>query len=79
MALRIPWTIFPKEFGGGGSSDEEGHVQAAKPWPLWRLALYRIDHSAADLPPRHLTFSAWSPTRDPSFHTPSRFGVMVLV
>ena len=78
LALRIPWSIFPKEFGGVGSVDEEQHAQPAtakKLWPLWRLALYRIDHSAS----APAIFSAWSPTRDRSFHTPSRFGVMVLV
>lgn len=61
----IPWEeIAP--FGG---------AQAVPPLDgdEWRLGLYRTDRTAAG----GTENSAWSPTRDPSFHTPERFGAVL--
>eukprot|EP01048_Picozoa_sp_COSAG05_P019093 COSAG05_NODE_2917_length_2511_cov_8.439884_2_plen_524_part_00 len=77
MQLSIPWGLFstpPIKSGPAANSQST--------WPLWRLNMYRISgggdviKSLRDIVPR--AYSAWSPTMDPSFHTPSRFGVMLL-
>ena len=47
------------------------------PWPLWRLNLYRYAFPNKTDPTPEL--SGWSPTHDPSFHVPARFGVAYLV
>lgn len=43
------------------------HVPA--PGERWRMNVYRIDHSA-----RGMELMAWSPTGEPNFHVPDRFG-----
>ena len=46
------------------------------PWRLWRANFYRYGYPAGAEAPYNL--SAWSPTREGSFHVPKRFGVLVL-
>ena len=70
--LFIPWGIFDARFQPSASG--------ASPWPLWRLNFYRYDYPDgpnSDFSNYELT--AWSPTHDPSFHVPERFGVAMLV
>lgn len=78
--LFVPFGLFP-EF-----------VSLGRPWPAWRLNLYRYGYP--DAPRRvpcdphwgarcqnfsNFELSAWSPTYDGSFHVPERFGVGFLV
>ena len=48
-----------------------------KPWPWWRINFYRYDYPQG--PGGRYELTAWSPTHEPSFHVPSRFGVARLV
>ena len=62
-SLFLPWALFPKEF--------------AAPWPVWRVNFYRYDYPNGASEPYEL--SGWSPTHNPSFHVPARFGTMLLI
>lgn len=67
--LFVPFALLPAQFTARGS-----------PWPLYRLNFYR--YSYPDGPSAaydNYELSSWSPTHDPSFHVPARFGVGVLV
>jgi hypothetical protein len=64
----IPWEIFSPAF----------RPVAGRPWPLWRANFYRYSYpvgpnAAFD----NWELNAWSPTHTPSFHEPTRFGVLV--
>jgi hypothetical protein len=82
--LFVPWGLFAPEFqpryaAAGGHSGGDGG-EALAPWRTWRVNFYRYDYPQgpnADF--TNYELSAWSPTHTPSFHEPSRFGVMVLV
>ena len=50
------------------------HTQ--RPWKLWRANFYRYGYPGGAEAPYNL--SAWSPTREGSFHVPEKFGVVVL-
>jgi hypothetical protein len=88
--LFVPWGLFAPEFqprkvaaeaaiGGGGGSDTGGDGALA-PWRTWRVNFYRYDYpEGPDAGFTNYELTAWSPTHSPSFHEPSRFGVMVLV
>jgi len=66
--LDVPFAAFPASFVGRGR------------WPLWRVNFYRYAYPhGPDATFSNYQLSAWSPTHDPSFHTPSRFGVALLV
>eukprot|EP01064_Diplonema_japonicum_P022419 TRINITY_DN32172_c0_g1_i1.p1 TRINITY_DN32172_c0_g1~~TRINITY_DN32172_c0_g1_i1.p1 ORF type:complete len:252 (+),score=56.35 TRINITY_DN32172_c0_g1_i1:32-757(+) len=67
VTLRVPWTVFLPKYQPASSV----------PWPTWRANLYRYDYPEG--PNSNYTnfeLSAWSPTHDPSFHVPARFGVL---
>ncbi len=49
-----------------------GMDHAPQPGERWRMNVYRIDHSA-----RGMELSAWSPTGEPNFHVPERFGWLI--
>ncbi len=49
-----------------------GMDHTPQPGERWRMNVYRIDHSA-----RGMELSAWSPTGEPNFHVPERFGWVV--
>ena len=66
--LTMPFALFGDFMSRGGS------------WPLWRLNLYRYAYPDGPSPSfDNYELSAWSPTHDPSFHVPARFGVGMLV
>ena len=68
-SLFVPFAMFPSEF--------VGHRH---PWPLWRVNFYRYAFPSGPSPRfDNYELSGWSPTHDPSFHIPARFGVAVLV
>ena len=46
-----------------------GFDHVPSPGERWRMNVYRIDHSA-----RGMELMAWSPTGEPNFHVPDRFG-----
>lgn len=66
IKMSIPWTIFADEF----------QPTTAGPWAYWRANFYRYDYPNGPDEPYEL--SGWSSTHNPSFHVPSRFGVLVL-
>jgi len=66
--LFLPWNLFPAEFVAAGKPF---------PWPVWRANFYRYDYPDGSSKPYEL--SGWSPTHDPSFHVPARFGTLLLV
>jgi hypothetical protein len=86
--LFIPWSLFAPEFQpqvrnradvATSVNSIDASNMAAEPWPLWRINFYRYDYPTGpngDFSNYELT--GWSPTHSPSFHEPSRFGVMVL-
>ena len=61
----IPWEVVAP-FGNG-------RVVPPTDGDQWRLGLYRTDRTASG----DAENSAWSPTRNPSFHTPARFGAVL--
>jgi hypothetical protein len=65
----IPWAVFAPEF----------RPQNALPWHLWRVNFYRYSYPHG---PNenfdNFELNAWSATHTPSFHEPSRFGVVVM-
>eukprot|EP01059_Diplonema_ambulator_P031379 TRINITY_DN572_c0_g3_i1.p1 TRINITY_DN572_c0_g3~~TRINITY_DN572_c0_g3_i1.p1 ORF type:complete len:240 (+),score=57.89 TRINITY_DN572_c0_g3_i1:53-772(+) len=66
LHLRVPWSLFAAKY-----------QPSPQPWPVWRANFYRYDYP--DGPNANYTnyeLSAWSPTHNPSFHIPSRFGVL---
>ena len=64
----IPWAVFLPEF----------QPRSGVPWPLWRFNFYRYDYPAGPNESfDNYELSAWSPTHSPSFHEPSRFGVVI--
>eukprot|EP00966_Prymnesium_polylepis_P312503 7221392-Prymnesium_polylepis.1 len=67
--LFIPWAIFAPEFR------PRVNGSTSSPWRHWRLNFYRYDYPGG--PGRAYELVAWSPTHDPSFHVPTRFGVAV--
>lgn len=67
--LTIPWSLFALGF--------RPERRSGKPWPWWRINFYRYDYPEG--PGGRYELTAWSPTHEPSFHVPSRFGVARLV
>ena len=61
--LLVPWALFAARFRPRGG----------EPWPHWRLNFYRYDYPRG--PSGDFELTAWSPTHNPSFHVPARFGV----
>eukprot|EP01065_Artemidia_motanka_P027719 TRINITY_DN32915_c0_g1_i1.p1 TRINITY_DN32915_c0_g1~~TRINITY_DN32915_c0_g1_i1.p1 ORF type:complete len:286 (+),score=43.32 TRINITY_DN32915_c0_g1_i1:51-860(+) len=74
-AVTVPWKVYSGYFTAGkpATAGPDGG-----PWRLWRMNFYRYDYPN---PPdtQHYELSGWSPTHDPSFHVPQRFGVVELV
>jgi hypothetical protein len=69
-ALFIPFDLFEQDF----------LPRSRGAWPLWRVNLYRYDYPEGPNESfDNFELSAWSPTHSPSFHVPSRFGVVLLV
>jgi len=65
VSLQLPWNMFPPEF-----------PQTPNPWGIWRANFYRYDYPNG--PRDSPELSGWSPTHNPSFHIPERFGILVL-
>lgn len=66
MTMSIPWALFQPTF----------RPEETRPWKLWRANFYRYGYPGGAEAPYNL--SAWSPTREGSFHVPEKFGVVVL-
>jgi len=69
-SLFIPWSLFSDSFQPLKTST------GIQPWETWRANFYRYDYPSGQQGNFELT--AWSPTHNPSFHRPERFGVLVL-
>ena len=89
IEINVPWQLFPPEFqpnstgvGVQGVVDE-GDVlllPTLLPHPTWRMNFYRYSYpNGANSGFTNYELSGWSPTHDPSFHVPAKFGVIVLV
>jgi hypothetical protein len=76
IELTIPWKLFSPEFQPIDSEEDEMNLT---PWSVWRMNFYRYSYPNG---PNHgfnnYELSGWSPTHDPSFHVPEKFGVIVL-
>ena len=76
--LFIPWKLFAPEFRPTPRGRRGDATSAHDPWPLWRANFYRYDYpSGPNKAFDNYELTGWSPTHDPSFHVPERFGVLV--
>ena len=69
--LTVPWTAF-RDF----EQFQTGDGLHAPP-KHWRINFYRYLYPAAEGP--NFELNAWSPTHNPTFHVPERFGFASLV
>ena len=65
--LTVPWSMFKPAY--------RPSANGGKPYPLWRGNFYRYDYPNG--PSKPFELSGWSPTHNPSFHVPDRFGVLL--
>ncbi len=69
--LFLPWGVFAPEFRPAAAG--------AAPWALWRVNFYRYSYPNPPSPAfDNFELNAWSPTHNPTFHIPARFGVAIL-
>ena len=71
--LFVPWEIFAEKYQPKFNEDTREFVYHEK----WRMNFYR--YSYPDGGRENYELSGWSPTHDPSFHVPSKFGRVSLV
>ena len=70
IELHIPFALF---------SNAYQPTSTMKPWSVWRMNFYRYSYPNGSNPDfSNYELSGWSPTHDPSFHVPARFGIVVL-
>ena len=75
VRLSVPWGLFDDRFRPRPVGDRH----ADRPWPTWRINLYRYDYPPGpDANFSNYELSAWSPTHSGSFHVPSAFGYVHL-
>jgi len=71
IEMIIPWEMFAKEF--------QPTMLTQQPHSIWRMNFYRYSYpNGPNSKFSNYQLSGWSPTHDPSFHVPARFGVIVL-
>jgi len=71
LDLTIPWEFFAEEYRPKLVDGELVYHDK------WRANFYRYDYFNNNTFDFELT--AWSPTHDPSFHIPSKFGLVNLI
>eukprot|EP00927_Polykrikos_kofoidii_P061806 TRINITY_DN56633_c0_g1_i1.p1 TRINITY_DN56633_c0_g1~~TRINITY_DN56633_c0_g1_i1.p1 ORF type:complete len:289 (-),score=32.25 TRINITY_DN56633_c0_g1_i1:144-1010(-) len=74
--MTVPWSLYSKRYTPDGTAD-------GAPWPTWRGNFYRYSypfkHNNGTFDRTRAELSGWSPTHNPSFHVPDRFGKLTFL